>query len=129
MTEPAQKNLTQCNSKLNLIRTLIICSKMDYSCCFSKGGYLDFLQKSFITLTTAEPLFTKQALLGSSQLAVYCLPRSHSFPIWVRLRDHQHGRLHHRPVLRPLRIEAWAETFVQHRRVCSSLCRPLLRVP
>ena len=41
--------------QLNYIQTLFICSKMAYSCCCSKGGnldYIDFFQKSFITLTT-----------------------------------------------------------------------------
>ena len=47
MTEPTQK---QCYFKLNYIRTLLICSKMSYSCCFSLGGnldFIDFLQKRF----------------------------------------------------------------------------------
>ena len=42
--------------KLNHIRTHLICSKIAYSCCFSKGGNLDFLdllQKKFKTLTTS----------------------------------------------------------------------------
>ena len=43
---------TQCYFKLNFIRTLLICSKMAYSCCFCLGGNLDFLQNSVITLTT-----------------------------------------------------------------------------
>ena len=46
------KMLQQCHLKLNLIRTLLICSKMAYSCCFSLGENLDFLQNSVITLTT-----------------------------------------------------------------------------
>ena len=55
MIESAQKMLKQCYFMLNYIRTLLICSKMAHSCCFSQGGnldFLDFVQKSFITLTT-----------------------------------------------------------------------------
>ena len=37
------KILTQCYIKLNYIRTLLICSKMGCSCCFSLGGNLNFL--------------------------------------------------------------------------------------
>ena len=50
------KNVKQCYFELNYIRTLLICSKMAYSCCFSLGGnlgdFLDFLQKGFIASTT-----------------------------------------------------------------------------
>ena len=45
--------LTQIYFKLNYIRTLLICSKMAYSCCFSLGGnldFLDFLQKKFYNI-------------------------------------------------------------------------------
>ena len=37
------KMLRQCYFKLHSIRTLLICSKMAYSCCFSFGRNLDFL--------------------------------------------------------------------------------------
>ena len=44
---------------LNSNLRLLIPYKMNYSCCFSLGGnldFLDFLQKSFITLTTEQAL-------------------------------------------------------------------------
>ena len=36
--------LRQCYFKLKYIRTLLICSKMAYNCCFSQGEKLDFLE-------------------------------------------------------------------------------------
>ena len=91
MTEPAQKNLTQCNSKLNLIRTLIICSKMAYSCCFSKGGYLDFLQKKFYNIdycrtTIHKPsitwFFTIGCLLFTQEPLLPNMGSSSGSPTW-----------------------------------------------
>ena len=55
MIESEQKRTKQCYFQLNYIETLFICCKRVYSCCFSLGGnldFLDFLQKSFITSTT-----------------------------------------------------------------------------
>ena len=51
MIEPCTKTLKQCYFQLNYIQTLFICSKMVYSCCFSLGGnldFLDFLQKKVL---------------------------------------------------------------------------------
>ena len=42
--------LNQCYFKLNYIRTLLICPKMAYSCCFSLRGNLDFLQNKFYNI-------------------------------------------------------------------------------
>ena len=47
MSKPA-KTSKQCYFQLNYIKTMFICSKMAYSCCFSlrgNHGFLDFLQK------------------------------------------------------------------------------------
>ena len=47
------KMLKQCYLKLNYIRTLLSCSKMANSCCFSLGenlDFLDFLQKKFYNI-------------------------------------------------------------------------------
>ena len=51
------KMLKQCYLKLNYIKTLLICSKMAYSCCFSLGGnldFIDFLQKKFYNINYRE---------------------------------------------------------------------------
>jgi len=40
------KMLRQCYFQLNYTQTLFIGSKMAYSCCFSLGGKLDFLDSS-----------------------------------------------------------------------------------
>ena len=57
MFEPALKCQDNAIFKQNVSLKLFITFKMVYSCCFSLGGSLDFpdfLQKSFITLTTAQ---------------------------------------------------------------------------
>ena len=43
--------LKQCHLKQNYTLKLLIPFKMAYSCCFGLRGNLEFLQKSFITLT------------------------------------------------------------------------------
>ena len=55
MSEPAQKCENYAIFKQNYTLKLFVAFKMAYSCCFSLGGnldFLDFLQKSFITSTT-----------------------------------------------------------------------------
>ena len=44
------KRLKQCYLKLNYMRTKLICSKMFFSCCFSLGENLDFIQKKFYNI-------------------------------------------------------------------------------
>ena len=60
MSEPEQKCENNAVFKQNYTAKLLITFKMAYSCCFSLGGnvdFLDFLQKSFITLTSGERTF------------------------------------------------------------------------
>ena len=54
MFEPVQKCENNAISKQNYTLKLFIAVKMAYSCCFSFGkslDFLDFLQNSFITST------------------------------------------------------------------------------
>ena len=51
---PAQKCENYAIFKQNYTLELFIALEMVYYCCFSIGGNLDFLQKSFITSTTGE---------------------------------------------------------------------------
>ena len=52
MSGPEQKCGNNDISNQNYAFKMFIAFKIAYSCCFSVGGNLDFLQKSFITLTT-----------------------------------------------------------------------------
>ena len=55
MSEPAPKCENNATFKQNYTLEPLIAVKMAYSCCFSLGKnlqFLDFFQKSFITLTT-----------------------------------------------------------------------------
>ena len=64
MIEPAQNRLKQCCFQLNYIQTLFICSKMVYSCCFSLGGNLDFIdfpQKMFYNINHRSGFLTKSS--------------------------------------------------------------------
>ena len=57
MFEPEQKCENNAVFKQNYTAKLLITFKMAYSCCFSLGGnldFLDFLKKSFITPTTGK---------------------------------------------------------------------------
>ena len=52
MSQPALKCENNAIFKQNYTLELFIALKMAYCCCLGLRGNLDFLQKSFITLTT-----------------------------------------------------------------------------
>ena len=63
MNESAKKIYFQ----LNYIETLFFCSKMVYSCCFSLGGdlyFLDFLQKKFYNINYWKRKNLKKLFVG-----------------------------------------------------------------
>ena len=75
------KMLKQCYFQLNYIQTLFICSKMVYSCCFSLGGnldFLDFLQKKFYNID-----YRKKFFECSSRVYIFSLMGTPIKPSWV----------------------------------------------
>ena len=64
MSEPAQKCENQAIFKQNYTLELFIALEMICYCCFSLGGNLDFLQKSFTTSTTGRAKLEKVSEKG-----------------------------------------------------------------
>ena len=69
MSEPAQKCENYAIFKQNYTLKLFVAFKMAYSCCFSLGGnldFLDFLQKKFYNIDYRPQKWPKTSKIGQS---------------------------------------------------------------
>ena len=101
MIEPWTKTFKHCYSQLNYIQTLFFCSEMVYSCCFSLGGnldFLDFLQKKFLNInyrkSMPDSIFAPLIIVVRSRLArlqqifklSLAVKRNSLTCLWLKLR-------------------------------------------